>query len=128
MIVNRKTFIELCSFSDISGVSIRPHCTRNGGTVPCDSDLFPGTQASIYCKTGYKPPDRYVSKHFVCLNSGNWDHEKYACEPICGVVTPQATPFIFGGTDTNIIEVPWHVGIYKYLYIISKSFLIKIIF
>ncbi|CAO1407606.1 unnamed protein product [Diamesa tonsa] len=106
---------KLCDGLQLFGRTIRSECERNGGTVSCNSTQFPGTQATIKCKSGYQLPDRAVlHTQLTCLEGGDWDYSPFRCVALCGQVTPQAKQYVVGGkTAISIAEVPWHTAIYR---------------
>ena len=90
------------------GRSIKTTCERNATSVPCEGSQIIGTQATIKCKSGYQLPDRVGLQSLItCLDSGEWDYTPFRCNPVCGLPTPQAVPFVVKGKDAQILEVPW---------------------
>lgn len=71
------------------------------------------TVAWLKCKPGYrKPTNGAFVERVNCLADGNWSSHIPRCNPICGELT-LGVGLISGGRQTNVSEVPWHVGIYR---------------
>ena len=82
--------------------------------MTCDRDQAPGTEADITCAIGYQiPANQTTPQTFRCLEGGEWDSTLTKCKPICGRLTAKSIPYVLGGADAKITDVPWAAGIYK---------------
>lgn len=103
-----------CSSRYISGITIvASTCLLNNVEVHCSDPAKPGTQAHVYCRERYERP--WGSKQItICGDDGVWKPIPETCTPICGEETAAGTPYVVGGFQASINEVPWHVAIYKF--------------
>lgn len=107
--------IVLCPKEGIHGLTITPRCERDGNPVQCnEKEFFSGTIATLDCKVGYKMPDHHVFRELICDDFGKWNHNAFACDPQCGIITPRAASRMFQGEEASSNEFPWHVGIYRH--------------
>lgn len=84
------------------------------GTNKGEKFYASGTIAKVNCLTGFELSDD-GQQTLTCDEIGNWspDLKDLNCRPICGKQASVGTPYIVGGSETNITYAPWHVGIYK---------------
>lgn len=104
-----------CDPKAIEGITILANCYRREDNrevnVNCRQPLDPGTYVTINCKNGYEQ-GREFHKRVTCGADGRWSPEPGGCTQTCGEQGSIGKPFIVGGYESNISEVPWHVGVY----------------
>lgn len=106
-----------CSTKAISGVSIlAKECTLNDAPVSCSQPSEPGTIAHIHCRDRYFGSKQQI---IACDEDGTWTPSPEPCSPICGEEAPIGTPFVIGGFNATISQVPWHIGIYQFVEALS---------
>lgn len=104
-----------CSTRLISGITISAtSCLLNNAEVHCTDPAKPGTQAHVYCRERYERRSGSKLEITTCGDSGIWSPMPAPCTPICGEVVGAGAPYVIGGFQASINEVPWHVGIYKF--------------
>lgn len=104
-----------CSTKAISGVSIvATSCFLNDVEVRCSDPAEPGTYARVNCRDRYVRQSGSKQQIITCGDDGVWTPTPDTCSPICGEEAPEGTPYVVGGFQASINEVPWHVGIYKF--------------
>lgn len=105
-----------CSTKAIRGITIKAtECSFNGHAVSCMEAPRPGTVATIKCADYYRSASIQTisSQSLTCGTDGRWSPEPAACKQKCGEEAPIGTPYIVGGVLTEVLRVPWHVGIYQ---------------
>lgn len=103
-----------CSTKSITGVSIvASSCHFDDLEVRCTDPAKPGTIARINCRDRYERQTVARLQIITCSEDGIWNPLPETCTPICGEAAPEGTPYIVGGFNAQITQVPWHVGIYK---------------
>lgn len=104
-----------CDPTGIDGITILANCYRREDdrevNVNCRQPLDPGTYATINCRAGYGISPEF-HKRVTCGADGRWSPEPGRCTQTCGEQGSIGIPFIVGGHESNIAEVPWHVGLY----------------
>lgn len=104
-----------CDPHAIDGITILANCFRQEDNrevnVGCRQPLEPGTYATINCRAGYEISEEF-HKRVTCGADGRWSPEPGRCTQTCGEQGSIGRPFIVGGYESNIAEVPWHVGLY----------------
>ncbi|XP_055389322.1 uncharacterized protein LOC129618542 [Condylostylus longicornis] len=72
-----------------------------------------------HCRIGYQSRLSNQKDYLARCIRNDWQYvggKENTCDLICGTVDsnyrPSLTPLISSGTKANIIQVPWHVGIY----------------
>lgn len=104
-----------CDPNAISGITILPNCYRREDNrvddVGCRLPVDPGTYATINCRQGYERTEDFQAL-ISCGEDGRWSPEPGRCKQICGEEGSQGRPFVVGGYESNIAEVPWQAGIY----------------
>lgn len=104
-----------CDPNAIDGITILANCYRRDTyreeSVNCRLPIDPGTYATINCKPGYEISAEF-QKRVTCGADGRWTPEPGRCTQTCGEQGSIGRPFIVGGHESNIAEVPWHVGLY----------------
>lgn len=106
------TCLKFCKPSKIRGITIQAQCTREGKSVTCESALWPGTKASITCKTGYRFPANAPSL-LTCGGEGEWDLEAVRCETICGNPRPPSNSIFKTKTEPTLQDLPWTALVFK---------------
>lgn len=103
-----------CSTKSITGVSIvASSCYLDDQEVRCSEPAKPGTIARINCRDRYERQTVARQQIITCADDGIWNPLPETCSPTCGEEAPEGTPYIVGGFNAQITQVPWHVGIYK---------------
>lgn len=102
-----------CSGLSISHPTIKVLCEYNLQTIQCGAELNPTTEAKVSCEFGYQKPDPLVKSNIFCLENGQWDYPVWRCDQICGTGPERGVKYAYGGQVTNIVEVPWHAGLYN---------------
>lgn len=103
-----------CSSRYISGITIvATTCLLNNVEVHCTDPAKPGTQAHVYCRERYER-SRGSKQITICGDDGSWKPVPETCTPICGEDSASGSPYVIGGFQASINEVPWHVIIYKF--------------
>lgn len=104
-----------CSPSTISSITFLASCylkmDDQEKEVRCTDPAVPGTIARINCKWGYQSLNSQIQL-LTCDNDGRWFPLPNQCTQICGEEAVEGVPFIVGGENANVKNVPWHVGIY----------------
>lgn len=104
-----------CSTKAITGVSIvATSCFLNDIEVRCSEPAQPGTIARVNCRDRYERQSASKQQIISCGDDGIWSPLPEVCSPICGEEAPAGTPYVVGGFNASINQVPWHVGIYKF--------------
>ena len=89
-------------------------CKRNGANISCIENLSQKDIAVIQCKQGYNYPNMNNQPQTIeCLAGGKWSQPIFACVPNCGRVTKKAAALIVRGSDTDVLEFPWNVAVYR---------------
>lgn len=100
-----------CSTKAITGVSIvATSCFLNDNETRCSDPAKPGTIARINCRDRYTRQTAARQQIISCGEDGIWSPLPEVCSPICGEEAPKGTPYVVGGFDAEITQVPWHVG------------------
>ncbi|CAD6995674.1 modular serine protease isoform X2 [Ceratitis capitata] len=103
-----------CNSNEIrEGVSTIARCFYQKSEVPCEK-ILPGTTAEINCAIGYTRK-HVTNTELHCTNDYKWDQERAPCELKCGYVQQKSISLAKYGTEINVTEAPWHVGIYSNL-------------
>ncbi|XP_055325237.1 modular serine protease-like isoform X1 [Sitodiplosis mosellana] len=104
-----------CSTKAITGISIvATSCFLNDVEVRCSEPAEPGTIARVNCRDRYERSSASKQQIITCGDDGIWTPLPEPCSPICGEEAPEGTPYVVGGFQASINEVPWHAGIYKF--------------
>lgn len=85
-------------------------CHLNKAEVDCMEHAKRGTIATIYCRWGYESAES--EQQTICGLDGRWQPEPMACKQICGV-RMRRTDETATENESNAIQAPWHVTIYK---------------
>ncbi|XP_046738568.1 uncharacterized protein LOC124406926 [Diprion similis] len=107
------TCVKTCSPLKSNSVDII--CKLDGAIVSCESNISPGTKATLACKHSYKLPlaDDPVYRDLTCLEEGVWDRTLFRCLPECGTAVAHGNTLIVNGFTAKLGVFPWHVGIYQ---------------
>ncbi|XP_046589799.1 modular serine protease isoform X3 [Neodiprion lecontei] len=107
------TCVKTCSPLKSNSVDII--CKLNGAIVSCESNISPGTKATLNCKHSYKLPlaDDPVYRDLTCLEEGIWDRTLFRCLPECGTAVAHGNTLIVNGFKAKRGVFPWHVAIYQ---------------
>lgn len=104
-----------CSTKAITGISIvATSCFLNDVDVSCSEPAKPGTIARVNCRDRYERQSGSKQQIISCGDDGIWSPLPDTCSPICGEEAPEGTPYVVGGFQASINEVPWHAGLYKF--------------
>ncbi|GAB0088146.1 Modular serine protease [Sergentomyia squamirostris] len=102
-----------CSNVPLNTLTVQATCqTSEGDSIPCSSQLSPGTVADIKCKHGYSMPKEFVQTRTRCEDDGSWSNHVFKCDQICGIIE-EGHAYVSGGRETNITQVPWQAAIYE---------------
>lgn len=88
---------------------VKTHVTCNG--ILCEDKQPIGVTAQIKCGSDFEKPNSFNYTEITCLESGEWSNKIFDCIKS----TQDNQPGLFlstGGLETQINEVPYHVGIY----------------
>lgn len=102
----------MCQLSEISHYSTKLACKFKGTSFECTPNLRPNTTVDIDCANEYNKKLSSNITQVMCLKDGSWNMEPMKCTARCGYVHKHATPFILGGQDAKVTDVPWNVGVY----------------
>ncbi|XP_055390298.1 modular serine protease-like [Condylostylus longicornis] len=92
------------------------NCFLGSRKIPCDKPLEQGSIVKINCKLGYQKTNFQSPDEIKCVSEGKWDRKvDHQCALICGqldIEKPNIIPLVSNGESIDIVNVPWHVGIY----------------
>ncbi|KAJ9583788.1 hypothetical protein L9F63_021878, partial [Diploptera punctata] len=97
----------------LNSVSVDFKCSLNNNKVDCDEPMAPGTEAQLACKQAYRLVNEPGYTRLICQPNGMWDKPVFTCIQECGKEVGDGQPFITGGTQAEVGQFPWHVGIYR---------------
>lgn len=96
-----------------TNVRFSANCILNSKNVNCTKLAEAGTVATITCKYGYTNVNKAMQQT-ICGTDGRWEPESLPCTHICGeLADPASSAFV--RSNTNILQAPWHVSVYKRL-------------
>ncbi|GAB0088633.1 Modular serine protease [Sergentomyia squamirostris] len=102
-----------CINAPLNIPTVEVTCQRSDGdSIPCSSELPPGTIADIKCKYGYSMPKEFVQTRIRCQDDGSWSNDVFKCHQICGTIE-EGHVHVSGGRETNTTQVPWQAAVYE---------------